>query len=366
MSFDNLTNLAFVKQQASLLSANEANRKYAGLPPGTLRGTVVSVDDPENRARVKVVFDDHNPKCPQAIGGGKYSDKRIGEEPDSSHWIDVTPAFKGKQPKGLVGKRVNIAPSSGQFLYAILQDVLYDPESLTEEEGKKMKIPNNSSMTRMPIYEAGDLPPPCEENHGCTVIEKAGPYGDDWVCVCLQRSGKYLWVRHADLQHAHAGANDTSSYADTGGDKPFPGKAICGWDFVLPTTAGEMKKYSAYGTKARPNPKGDKCQWFSPPMSPEITPLPTVPPAVTNQDEALAFLRNANGFIPNIPGSLTSILGINIPGLDAILPFLGFNVDFNKMLNGLLDYAKQRALAELSKATGGISDTVIQTTGIKI
>jgi hypothetical protein len=168
------------------------------------------------------------------------------------------------------------------------------------------------------------------------------------------------------LQHAHAGANDTSSYADTGGDKPFPGKAICGWDFVLPTTAGEMKKYSAYGTEARPNPKGDKCQWFSPPMSPEIKPLPTVPPAVTNQDEALAFLRNANGFIPNIPGSLTSILGINIPGLDAILPFLGFNVDFNKMLNGLLDYAKQRALAELSKATGGISDTVIQTTGIQI
>jgi hypothetical protein len=32
----------------------------------------------------------------------------------------------------------------------------------------------------------------------------------------------------------------------------------------------------------------------------------------------------------------------------------------------LLDYAKKRALAELSKATGGISDTIIQTTGVKI
>jgi hypothetical protein len=36
------------------------------------------------------------------------------------------------------------------------------------------------------------------------------------------------------------------------------------------------------------------------------------------------------------------------------------------MLNNLLDVAKQRALSELSKATGGISDTVIQTIGVQI
>jgi hypothetical protein len=36
------------------------------------------------------------------------------------------------------------------------------------------------------------------------------------------------------------------------------------------------------------------------------------------------------------------------------------------MLNSLLDYAKKQALEELSKATGGISDTVIQTTGVQI
>jgi len=243
---------------------------------------------------------------------------------------------------------------------------LYDPESLTEEEGKKMKIPNNSSMTRMPIYEAKSLPPPCEENLGCTVIEKAGPYGDDWLCVCLQRNGKYIWVRHVDLQHAHAGGNDTTSYADTGGDKPFPGKAGCTWDFVIVTSAGEMAKYSAFGTEATGNPQGSKCQWFSPPMNDDIKPRPPLPPAVTNQDEALEFIRKANGFLNNIPGSIFAILGIKIPGLDAILPFLGFNIDFNKMLNSLLDYAKQRALSELSKATGGISDTVIQTTGTKI
>jgi len=361
-----LRSLPLVQSLALMQQATEANMKFAGLPRGTLRGTIVDVDDPENRGRVKVVFDDMNPDIPQVSGAGEWSQERVGDEPDQSHWIDTSPAFKGKQPKGLLKKRVNISVSNGQYQYAVLQDVMFDPQLLAEKAKNKLEMPNNSSMTRMPIYEAKNLPPPCKENHGCTVIEKAGPYGDDWLCVCLQRNGKYIWVRHVDLQHAHAGANDTTSYADTGGDKPFPGKAITGWDFVFPSSAGEMCKYSAYGTKARGNPYGDQCQWFSPPMNDDIKPLPPLPPAVTNQDEALEFLRKQNGFLTNIPGSIATILGIKIPGLDAILPFLGFNIDFNKMLNSLLDYAKQRALAELSKLTGGISDTVIQTTGINI
>jgi hypothetical protein len=355
-----------VQQLAAVIQATELQSQSAGSPRGTVRGEIVSVDDPEDRGRVKVKFDNMSQKIPQVEGTGKvFSGPRKGKA-DISHWVDVCPAFKGKQPKGLVGKRVNIAVSNGEYQYSIMCDVLYDPQILTDEDGKELKRPNNSSMTRMPIYEAKNLPPPCEENHGCTVIEKGGPYGNDWLCVCLRRNNKYIWVRHADLQHAHAGANDTTSYADTGGDKPFPGKAICGWDFVFVTSAGEMCKYSAYGTQARGNPYGDECQWFSPPMNEDIKPRPTVPPAVTNQDEALEFLRKQNGFLNNIPGSIAAILGINIPGLNLILPFLGFNIDFNKMLNSLLDYAKQRALAELSKLTGGVSDTIIQTTGIKI
>ena len=62
-----------------LLAANEANRKLAGLPHGTLRGVVTSVEDPLNRGRVRVVFDDMNPDIPQITGAGEISSRRVGE-----------------------------------------------------------------------------------------------------------------------------------------------------------------------------------------------------------------------------------------------------------------------------------------------
>jgi hypothetical protein len=363
-SVPKISTVPLIRQLAACVTATEVNGTSAHLPKGTVRGVIISVDDPKDRGRVQVQFDNMCPWIPQVTGAGEWSQERIGE-PETSHWIDVCPAFKGKQPKGMVGKRVSIAVSNGEYQYAVLSDVLYDPQILTDKDGKKLEMPNNSSMTRMPIYEAGKLPPPCKENHGCTVIEKGGPYGDDWLCVCMLRSGEYLWVRQCDLQHAHAGSNDTTSYTDSGGDKPNPGKAVTSWDKVFCTTYNEMSKYSAYGTEARGNPYGDKCQWFPPPMS-DKKPRPNVPPAFDNQDEALAFIRKENGFTPDIPSQPSPIPGINIPGLNAILPFLGFNIDFNKMLNSLLDYVKKRALAELSKLTGGASDTVIQATGTQI
>jgi len=351
----------FVQKIAMLLAANEANRKLAGLPHGTLRGVVVSVDDPLKRGRVQVIFDDMNPDIPQITGAGEISGRRIGEDPDVSHWIDVCPAFSGKQPAGLVGKRVNITPSNGQYQYSVLQDVLFDPDIHATDAKKKPVMPNNSSMTRLPIYEAGKLPEPSEDNHGCTVVEKAGPYGDDWLCVCLQRSGKYIWVRHVDMQHAHAGANDTTSYSDTGGDKPFPGKAVTGWDFTFPTSAAEMAKYSAYGTDPRGNPYGDKVQWFPSPMSKD-KPLPAVPSTVNDQDEALAFIRDSDGFTKTINGQIPPITGITLPNLSSILPFNGFNKDFSKMLQNVLDSVQKQAMEKLSQATGGASDQIIQST----
>ena len=357
---------SFVQDLVSVLNANESNRKLAGLPHGTLRGKVTSVDDPLNRGRVRVIFDDMNPDIPQITGAGEdVSGRRIGEDPDASHWIDVSPAFSGKQPPGLVGKRVNICVSNGQYQYAVLQDVLFDPEIHATDAKDKPVMPNNSSMTRMPIYPAGKLPQATADNHGCSVIEEGGPYGDDWLCICLKRSGRYLWVRHVDMQHAHAGANDTTAFGDTGGDKPFPGKAVTNWDFTFPTSAGEMYKFSAYGTAPTGNPKGESCQWFPAPMSTD-EPLPTLPPSVTNQDKALVFLREESGFSEDIAGGLISIPGIKIPGLSDILPFLGFNLDFNKMLQSLTDIAKERVLEELSSATGGISDQVIQVTNTEI
>ena len=245
--------------------ATEANMKFAGLPHGTLRGTVCDVDDPENRGRVCVIFDDMNPDIPQVSGAGDWSKERIGEEPDKSHWIDVSPAFKGRQPKGLVGKRVNINPSNGQYGYAVLQDVLYDPQMLAKGKKKEMEMPNNSSMTRLPVYGSGELPPAGKENHGCMVIEEDGPMDSDWLCVCLKRNGKFIWVRHVDLQHGHAGENDGDQGVDGASDTEQPVKELSVWDYVFPTSAQEMPKSSIFGTSPRPNPYGSEAGWNPPP-----------------------------------------------------------------------------------------------------
>jgi hypothetical protein len=194
--------------------ASEANMKFAGLPRGTVRGVIKDVNDPENRGRVRVVFDDMNPEIPQVTDAGVYSEARVGEEPDLSHWIDVSPAFMGKQPKGLEGKRVNISVSNGQFQYAVLQDVLFDPELLAQKSANQLKMPNNSSMTRLPVYSSGSLPPATAENVGCVIVEDGGFDGMQWLSVCLARSGGYTWVNLMDRLHIH-----DSQVNDSRGDR---------------------------------------------------------------------------------------------------------------------------------------------------
>jgi hypothetical protein len=194
--------------------ASEANMKFAGLPRGTVRGVVKDVNDPENRGRVRVVFDDMNPEIPQVTGAGEYSEARVGEEPDLSHWIDVSPAFMGKQPEGLVGKRVNICVSNGQFQYAMMQDVCFDPDLLAQKSASKLKMPNNSSMTRLPVYSSGSLPPATAENVGCVIVEDGGFDGMQWLSVCLARSGGYAWVNLMDRLHIH-----DSQVNDSRGDR---------------------------------------------------------------------------------------------------------------------------------------------------
>jgi hypothetical protein len=175
---------------------------------------IKDVNDPENRGRVRVVFDDMNPEIPQVTGAGVYSEARVGEEPDLSHWIDVSPAFMGKQPKGLEGKRVNISVSNGQFQYAVLQDVLFDPELLAQKSANQLKMPNNSSMTRLPVYSSGSLPPATAENVGCVIVEDGGFDGMQWLSVCLARSGGYTWVNLMDRLHIH-----DSQVNDSRGDR---------------------------------------------------------------------------------------------------------------------------------------------------
>jgi hypothetical protein len=254
----------FILATAQIMQATEANMKYAGLPRGTLRATVKDVDDPEERGRVRVVFDDMNPDIPQVLGTD-LDGERVGEEPDLSHWIDVSPAFKGKQPKGLVGKRVNVVVTNGQYNYALLQDVVYDPQMLAKQKQKKLEYPNNSSMTRLPLYPAGELPPAGKENHGCMVIELDGPLDSDWLCVCLKRQGEYYWVRHIDMAHGHAGENDGKQGPDGHPDGEEPVEEQSVWDYVFPTTGGEMEKFSQYGTSPRANPFGGEAKWYEPP-----------------------------------------------------------------------------------------------------
>jgi hypothetical protein len=265
MKAPKLRTTPLVQQLAAMQQATEANMKFAGLPRGTLRGRIVDVNDPEQRGRVKVIFDDMNPEIPQVSGANEWSQERIGLEPDSSHWIDVSPAFKGKQPEGLVGKRVNISASNGQYQYAVLQDVLYDPELLAQGKKDQLKMPNNSSMTRLPIYSSGSLPPASEENHGCMVVEMNGPLNSDWMCVCLKRQGNYFWVRHIDMAHGHSGQNDGKQPPDSSGDGEPPVNQQTIWDYVFPTTGGEMQKYSQYGTSPRANPFGGEAKWYNPP-----------------------------------------------------------------------------------------------------
>jgi len=260
-----LRSLDWIKKQAAMSQAADLTRQTAGLPRGNVRGTVVSVDDPEERGRVKVIFDDMNPDIPQVYGAGEYSKEREGKEPDKSHWLDVSPAFKGKQPKGMVGKRVNISVSNGQYQYAVLQDVVYDPQMLAQGKSKDMEMPNNSSMTRLPIYGSGELPPAGKENHGCMVVEEGGPMNSDWLCICLKRNGKYIWVRHVDLQHGHAGENDGQQPPDSDGDREQPVNEQSIWDYAFPTSAQEMPKSSRYGTSPRPNPYGGGASWNAPP-----------------------------------------------------------------------------------------------------
>jgi hypothetical protein len=78
----------------------------------------------------------------------------------------------------------------------------------------------------------------------------------------LKRNGQYFWVRHIDASHGHAGQNDSSQPPDNEVDSEKPVNNMTIWDYTFPTTAGEMNKYSTYGTSARPNPFGDEATWL--------------------------------------------------------------------------------------------------------
>lgn len=221
-------------------------------------GTVIDVEDPEELGRVRVVLDEVNPEFLQ----GKDFDQ-AGQATETD-WIYPIVPLKGKQPKSLVDKkaRVLIVPRNGDPNRLNFGDPIYDPNEFEQAEQ-----PMNSAMTRLPVYPAGEIPPASEENLGCMIIEEGGPMDSDWLCVCLRRQGSFYWVRHIDMAHGHAGENDGKQPPDTDGDGQQPVEEQAIWDFVFPTTGGEMQKYSRYGTSPRSNPFGGEAKWHEPPQS---------------------------------------------------------------------------------------------------
>lgn len=228
-----IENTPFLKRFSMVCKTMEGVARYSGLPRGPSFATVTDVDDPQERGRVRVLFDAVNQNdIPQTDEGGP----REGSGRQESHWINTCPAFKGKHPPGLIGKRVTVNLPHSQYQYAVLNDVVYDPEDLTEEAANRLEIPNNSTMVRLPIYPSGGLPPPCTENAGCIVIETGGPQGDDWLTVCLKRGGSYMWVRHIDRLHYHTGQLQDN---DTEGNGPDSEART--YDSVIQTTGNPQE-----------------------------------------------------------------------------------------------------------------------------
>lgn len=262
-----LVNNPFIQALAKVLEDHPQVASQIGRPTGGQRAKIVDVDDPLERGRVRVIFDPYNKEdVPAQTGAGGEYQNREGKS-QVSHWVDCCPSFKGKQPPGLVGKRVLVNTTDGELHYAVLGDVLNDPELLVPDAASKLKSPNNSAMTRLPVYPSNQLPPPVKENIGCTVIEEGGPMGSDWLCVCLKRNGKYFWVRHVDLSHAHAGGDDCVQPPSASGEKQNNVYMGCTSSDVCVTTGIRHLRDSEFSEKPCGNPfQMEACQPL-PPMA---------------------------------------------------------------------------------------------------
>ena len=197
---------------------------------GVRTGTIESVDDPENRARVLVKMDTENSNY---IGAGVESTK-----PSQTYWVNTVPAFVGKLPETLKGQRVVLHTGNNDEGQLFVQDVIRD--KMDQDSPAQ-----SSTMTRMPMYASGSLPPASQDNLGCTVVELDGPCSSDWLCTCLRRRGTYLWIRHVDLNHIHQDQDDGRQPPDADGDGEAPVDEGTIWDKVAPTS-DEAYSYQSY------------------------------------------------------------------------------------------------------------------------
>jgi len=218
-----------VDQLAGILLRSFRGAQQAAGMSGQMQntyGTIVDVDDPKEEGRVRVILDQVNPDYLKGKGFEQSG------RPTETDWIYPIVPFKGKQPKALVDKkaRVPIVPRDGDPNRLNFGDPVYDPN-----EFDKAKQPQNSAMTRLPCYPAGELPPADQDNVGCMIVELGGPQGYDWLMVCLKRAGGYKWVRHADRLHYHTGQlPDTDN--DSEGNGPDTSTEKRTYDDIIVTT----------------------------------------------------------------------------------------------------------------------------------
>jgi hypothetical protein len=231
-----MANEGSLNKLARMLKSAERGAQIAQELSGNMQptfGTIVDVNDPEERGRVKVILDQTNPDFATE---NEYDQE--DSQPTQTDWIKPDIPFRGIQPEQLVGMRVPIKARNGDPNRISFGDPIYDPEETEELQWKEgdAEIPPNTAMVRAPVYPSGSLPAASEENFGCMVIEEGGPCNSDWLCVCLKRRGTYYWVRHIDVNHMHADQDDGRQPPDADGDGEAPVDEGPIWDKVAPTT----------------------------------------------------------------------------------------------------------------------------------
>ena len=196
----------------------------------TMVGTVVSVNDPLNQGRVQVITDEMNPNDTGQTSSYKAT---------PTAWVSTQDSFIGKQSSMLVGQRVVLSTVGNDPNKLVVGNVLHDENSAAPAVG--------TTMTKLPLSPSGSLPPASAANLGCTVVELDGPCNSDWLCTCLRRRGKYLWIRHIDLNHMHADQDDGKQPPDSDGDSEQPVNEGPIWDKVAPTS-DKAYNYQGYDT----------------------------------------------------------------------------------------------------------------------
>jgi hypothetical protein len=199
--------LGRILAQAS--NAAQITRSFNGRYLGSIRGVITSVDDPEDTGKVLVA---------------------TKNSPDfTTQWIPFNTGINGKQPPNLVGSEVLLTSESGNPQELVVTSVLNS---------------GYNSVSRLAIYPQSSLPVCDESNKGYqTVVETEG---NDYLVVCLNRNGRYLWVSPSDLSHIHVKGDRVNQNDDSDGDteQPVSNDDLVSLDLVVNTTDEQYSRNS--------------------------------------------------------------------------------------------------------------------------